>query len=131
MLRKGSGMPISVLIADDESELVEGWGLLLREMGYEDFSDLDGEQAVAIAHERGQDVMILDINMPKKSGEQVLEELSKAGLKTKVIISTGQAGSDQSMKNRVIKKFPVAAFLEKPTTIQEMDYVIKEVLKEA
>lgn len=122
-------VPIKILIADDEAEIVESCEMLLREKGYEVVSALDGVQTVEMAREHHPDVVILDINMPKKSGEQVLRELLAIGSKTKVIISTGQAGMDRSMKDRIIKNFPVSAFLEKPTGIEEMDYVIREILK--
>ena len=124
-------MAVKILIADDEAEIVESCDLLLREKGYEVISALDGIQTVEVARVHNPDVIILDINMPKKSGEQVMAELLRLGLKSKIIVSTGQTGMDKSMKERIIKTYSVSAFLEKPTSIDEMNYVIQEILKES
>ena len=120
-------MSVSVLVADDEKDLIESFSLLLQDIGYEVFSATDGEAALSLLKEKKPDVLILDINMPRVSGEDVLRELSKIGSKTRVIISTV---ADQTLKDRVLKAFKVSAFLEKPSTIEEIDFVIKEVLKE-
>nr|AFD03212.1 response regulator receiver protein [uncultured bacterium W4-21b] len=123
-------MAITILLVDDEVELLGALQVLLEDLGYHVLTAADGNSALAIAKEKQPDVMVLDINMPKKSGEDVLQELSGLGLKTKVIVSTGYTTRDQTMKDRVLKRFPVAAFLEKPTGADEMDFVIKEVLQE-
>jgi len=123
-------MSVSVLVADDEKDLIESFSLLLQDIGYEVFSATDGEAALSLLKEKKPDVLILDINMPRVSGEDVLRELSKIGSKTRVIISTGHTVADQTLKDRVLKAFKVSAFLEKPSTIEEIDFVIKEVLKE-
>ncbi len=122
-------MSISVLVADDEKDLIESFSMLLGDLGYQVYSALEGESALRVLKEKNPDVLILDINMPKVSGEDVLRELSGLGLKTKVIVSTGHTTADQNLKDRLLKAFKVSAFLEKPSSIEEIDYVIKEVLK--
>ncbi len=123
-------MAVSVLVADDEKDLIETFSLLLQDIGYEVFSATDGETAVTLLKEKKPDVLILDINMPRVSGEDVLRALSTLGIGTRVIISTGHTVADQTLKDRILKAFKVSAFLEKPSTIEEIDFVIKEVLKE-
>ncbi len=123
-------MAVSVLVADDEKDLIETFSLLLQDIGYEVFSATDGETAVTLLKEKKPDVLILDINMPRVSGEDVLRALSTLGIRTRVIISTGHTVADQTLKDRILKAFKVSAFLEKPSTIEEIDFVIKEVLKE-
>ena len=123
-------MAVSVLVADDEKDLIESFTLLLEDLGYEVSAASDGETALALLREKKPDVLILDINMPRVSGEDVLRELSTLGIRTRVIISTGHTIADQNLKDRVLKAFKVSAFLEKPSTIEEIDFVIKEVLKE-
>jgi len=122
-------MAISVLIADDEKELAEGMAYLLEDIGYRVFSTIDGENTVALVQERNPDVLILDMQMPKKSGEDVLREMTALGLTTKVIVSTGQTMADREMKKRVLDNYQISAFLEKPSTIDEIDAVIKAVLE--
>lgn len=123
-------MSVSVLVADDEKDIIESFTILLQDLGYEVDSALDGEMTLNLLRQKQPDVLILDMNMPKVSGEDVLREFAKLGLKTKVIVSTGHTVADQYLKDRVLKAFKVSAFLEKPSSIGEIDYVIKEVMKE-
>jgi CheY-like chemotaxis protein len=122
-------MNISILVADDEKDLIDSFCMLLQDLGYEVDSATDGDTTLRLLKEKNPDVLILDINMPKVSGEEVLRQLGGMGLKTKVIISTGHTVDDKNLKDRILKAFNVSAFLEKPSSIEEIDYVIKEVVK--
>ncbi|MBI4549738.1 MAG: response regulator [Candidatus Omnitrophica bacterium] len=122
-------MNISILVADDEKDLIDSFGMLLQDLGYDVSMATDGDTTLKLLREKNPDVLILDINMPKVSGEEVLRQLSGMGLKTKVIISTGHTVDDKNLKDRILKAFSVSAFLEKPSSIEEIDYVIKEVVK--
>lgn len=81
---------INVMIADDHAMIREGLKQLL---------ELDGE--IRVINEAGDgeeclnkidlvnpDVLLLDINMPKKNGLEVLEILKKKGCTTKILILT-------------------------------------------
>lgn len=124
-------MAISVLVADDEKDLAESFAMLLESLDYVVYTALDGDKTLALLQEKKPDVLILDVNMPRLSGEEVLARLSGMGLKTKVIVSTGHSLADDALKERILKSFKVSAFLEKPTSVGEMDAVIKEIVKEA
>jgi len=68
-----------VLIADDEpllraqlkARLVDAWPEVTEIIEAE-----NGEQALALVHERGPDVVFLDIRMPRKSGVEVAQALA-------------------------------------------------------
>ena len=120
-------MPISVLIADDERDLVEVLGLLLEAMDYKVYTALDGAGAVTVLEKAKPDVLILDMNMPGLKGDAVLATMARMGLKTKVIVSTGRTQLDEGFK-RQMQDFGVAAVVEKPVTVEELDGVIKQVL---
>jgi CheY-like chemotaxis protein len=120
-------MPISVLIADDERDLVEVLGLLLEAMDYKVYTALDGAGAVTVLEKAKPDVLILDMNMPGLKGDAVLATMARMGLKTKVIVSTGRTQLDDEFKKQM-QDFGVAAVVEKPVTVEELDGVIKQVL---
>lgn len=124
-------MGISVLVADDEKELAESVGLLLREFGYEVYEALDGTTAVNLLEEKKPDVLILDLNMPRVSGEEVLRKISSLGLKTKVIVSTGYPEAEKEFRSRVPESALITAFLEKPISIHALDDAIKRAVREA
>ena len=66
-----------VLIADDEPDVREFVQAVLEEDGYSFLTVGDGEAAVQTAKAEKPDVVILDVQMPKKNGFQVFEELRR------------------------------------------------------
>lgn len=64
-----------VLIADDEPDVREFVQAVLEEDGYSFLTVGDGEAAVQTAKAEKPDVVILDVQMPKKNGFQVFQDL--------------------------------------------------------
>ena len=67
-------MSRTVLIADDEANLLNLLKDNLEESGYTVLTATDGEEALHLWLENRPDVIVLDIEMPKMNGWQVLEE---------------------------------------------------------
>ena len=63
----------TVLLVDDDPEIINGAKLRLRAAGYDTVTAHDGEQGVATAIETKPDVIVLDVRMPKKYGLQALQ----------------------------------------------------------
>lgn len=80
-----------ILIADDHSMIREGIKQLLELDGSIKVvaEAKDGEECIDLL-ERQQipDVLLLDINMPKKNGLEVLQEIKKKKIKIKVLVLT-------------------------------------------
>jgi DNA-binding response OmpR family regulator len=64
-----------ILIVDDDVELVGLLRYALETAGYEVVAAFDGEQAMAMAVEAAPDLAVLDVNLPRADGFQVLERL--------------------------------------------------------
>ena len=64
-----------ILIADDEQECIDFVRDALAETPHEVLAAMDGEEALKVAREQSPDVIILDVQMPKKSGFEVFGEL--------------------------------------------------------
>lgn len=115
-----------ILLAEDQSMLQDALcQLLLMEESVESvLSAQDGVEALAILQKETVDVAILDVEMPKKSGLDVLEWL-KANRETKVIIVTTfkRAGYFQ----RAVKA-GVDAYVLKERSISELMATIDKVL---
>jgi CheY-like chemotaxis protein len=62
---------VRVLCADDNRDLADTTGELLRRAGYEVRVCYDGADALAAAEEFDPDVCVLDLNMPEVPGERV------------------------------------------------------------
>jgi EAL domain-containing protein (putative c-di-GMP-specific phosphodiesterase class I)/CheY-like chemotaxis protein len=66
----------TILIADDDPNIVALLKYFLRPLEAEFLTARDGEEALAIAREREPDVILLDVVMPKKSGWEVCQALN-------------------------------------------------------
>jgi len=83
MLTKGK----KILIADDEPDIIEILQYNLEKEGYDVITARDGEEALVKAKNNKPDLIILDIMMPKKTGDEVCEILrSQAAFKNTLII---------------------------------------------
>ncbi|NLJ78841.1 MAG: response regulator transcription factor [Tissierellia bacterium] len=81
---------IEVMIADDHSLMREGLKQLLELETYINVvaQAEDGKKALRKALKREPDVILLDINMPKMNGIEVLRRFRDFGIKSKVLMLT-------------------------------------------
>ena len=68
---------MSILVVDDDVELVGLLRFALQGAGFEVVTAFDGEQALARLHEHRPELVILDVNLPLLDGFQVLDRLRK------------------------------------------------------
>ncbi len=122
-LERGSG---KVLFIDDEEDIRETIGELLKEIGYRVITARDGEEGLEkVEKEKDIDVIVLDMIMPKLDGKRVLERLSHLSYVPPVIIATGYA--DFNLEE-IIEKYPfVKFFIYKPYRIEELAELIRRV----
>lgn len=83
-------MSIKVMLADDHVLIREGIRQLLEFDGTIEVIDEanDGIECLNKLTKSEPDVLLLDINMPKKNGIEVLEEIKKKNIQVKVLILT-------------------------------------------
>ena len=63
----------TIMIAEDESDLGTAVQTVLESAGYTVVRVVDGEEAIAKYKEIKPDMMLLDLNMPKRNGIEVLK----------------------------------------------------------
>ena len=122
-----------VLLVDDNPADVD----LIREIlgsckhHYHVSSVNDGEDAISFLHRRGEyseapcpDLVILDLNLPRKDGRAVLKELKSDSLFYKipvVVFTTSQASSDISSSYAL----GANCYLRKPGNLSEYRAVVQ------
>lgn len=81
---------ISIMIADDHSMIREGLRSLLELDGDIYVSDEagDGEECILKLREKIPDVLLLDINMPKMNGLEVLKRIKELRMDVRVLVLT-------------------------------------------
>ena len=80
----------SILIADDEKRITAFVEKGLRAAGYATHVVHDGASALALAQTDEFDLLVLDVNMPEKTGFEVLEELRGSGSRMPIIMLTAR-----------------------------------------
>lgn len=85
----------SVLLVDDDPEILVAMKTLFEETGAKVLTAGDGEAAVDMALQHGPDLVVLDAMLPKRSGFLVLEKLRSKNAgpkKPRIIMITGNQG---------------------------------------
>jgi CheY-like chemotaxis protein len=118
----------TVLVVDDEPNVRDYLGQILRDAGFHVVTACDGDEALALIRENPPDFISLDLVMPRKSGHRLLYELrkDKALARIPVVVVTAHARDELGeqdlkdiMQNRVVSGPGV--YLEKP--VKPLDYV--------
>ena len=67
--------PIRILVADDEQDCIDFVREALADTPYEVLAAMDGEEALEVVRAQAPQLIILDVQMPKKGGFEVFAEL--------------------------------------------------------
>jgi DNA-binding NtrC family response regulator len=78
----------TLLIVDDDPDVLRALGDYFDRIGYEVFREASGEAAIASCVRHRPDAVLLDLRLPGMDGLQVLEELRRAG-DVAVLLLTG------------------------------------------
>jgi DNA-binding NtrC family response regulator len=115
-----------ILLVDDEKSVRYSFKKLLNSPVYELFEASDAYVALEIFNTIKPDLVIIDIEMPGKSGLDLLKELKALSPFTPIIIITAYGSGD-----RVIKamKYGAYEYVEKPFDIPKLILLIEEALK--
>jgi response regulator RpfG family c-di-GMP phosphodiesterase/tRNA A-37 threonylcarbamoyl transferase component Bud32 len=89
-----------ILIVDDEPGVRKVCRSFFKHEGFDCEEAVDGEDAIRIVSEKAFDVVVLDIEMPRMSGTEVLRRLrqSQVGGNIKVIMMSGGIDADDLSK---------------------------------
>ena len=118
---------IKLLIVDDEEALRTILRDELANHGYDVKDADDGDTALDILKGNFQDVVILDVKMPKIDGMEVLRRIRQNNLANKVIMLTG---FDELKIARQSLQLGANDFMTKPFQFSTLFDCIERVLKE-
>lgn len=103
-----------VLLIEDEPHIAEAIRFLLARDGWAVTSHGDGADAVDVIRRETPDILILDLLLPGRSGQDILADLradpALAGLPVLVISARGQAGIRAEAERAGASQFLVKPF---------------------
>jgi len=88
-----------ILIVDDEEMIVRTVKAYLDQDGFKTYTAYDGEEALRAFNEKGPDLIILDLMLPKMSGIEVAKKI-RATSTVPIIMLTAKAGASHSERPR-------------------------------
>ncbi|MBN2058388.1 MAG: response regulator [Candidatus Saganbacteria bacterium] len=108
-----------ILIADDDEAIRSSIEKILTQ-GEGNVIDLatDGQQALDKAKNLKYDLILLDLDMPKMNGYQVLEDVRKVFPDVPVVFITATGETQKVMKS--IAQYRLNGFIEKPFTPEQV-----------
>jgi DNA-binding response OmpR family regulator len=107
----------TILVVDDDREIVQGLRLVLEGKGYRVLTAFDGAAGLNVAQSERPDLVIVDMMMPKKSGFLVLEGLKTDAGGPKVIMMTANEGSRHRAYAEILG---VDDYLRKPFAMDKL-----------
>ena len=117
----------SVLIIDDDEDLVAALKEGLETLSYKVATAYDGLQGVMQAHQGKPDIIMLDFNMPAGGGSGVYERLraSTDTAKTPIVFLTGATVEEVK---KTIRSTPNTFFLKKPLSVSQLRKVLDKII---
>jgi DNA-binding response OmpR family regulator len=82
----------TILVVEDDEAIATGLSLNLRLAGNEPDVARDGEHALSILADKAFDLVLLDLNLPRKNGLEVLASLREADNLVPVIVLSARDG---------------------------------------
>lgn len=117
----------SLLLVEDNEDLLENLYLWLEPLGYELDSARNGAQAMELACASQYDCIVLDINLPRLDGFTVCSRLREDhGIRTPIIMLTARDSIDDRVHGLSLG---ADDYLVKPFSLKELQARIEAVLR--
>ena len=122
----GSAPRDTVLVADDEADVRELAEEMLQLLGCDVITAKDGVEALELIDRHPEiRLLLLDLTMPRLSGEETIDELHRRRPDVAVVVSSGH--EEQETMRRLAGK-NVAGFLPKPFRLEQVEATLKAAL---
>jgi two-component system nitrogen regulation response regulator NtrX len=115
-----------LLLVDDEPNTLASLSRAFRMAGHEATVCDNAGRALELLRTDSFDLILSDVVMPGKSGLELLEDLKKAGVKTPIVLISGQANIEMAVR---ATKLGALDFLEKPLSTDKLLVTVENALR--
>ena len=123
-IKGGDIMTDSILIVEDDASVRESLLTILASRDYDVESVSDGEQALKAIEDRNYDVLLLDLQLPKVSGMEVLMHAKKLFSRTSIVILTAHSSVEGAVE---AMKLGADDYLEKPCDVEQLQRTLTKI----
>ena len=122
--------PYSILFIEDEKDIRDNYTKYLRRHFADVYEAVDGKEGYNIYKDKKPDIMIVDINLPKLNGLDLIKKIRENDQRTKVIMLTAYSNTKYLLEAVELK---LVKYLVKPIARDELrealDLAISEFAK--
>jgi two-component system, NtrC family, nitrogen regulation response regulator NtrX len=115
-----------LLLVDDDPNTLASLSRAFRLAGHEATVCDNAGRALELLRTDAFDLILSDVVMPGKSGLELLEDLKKTGVKTPIVLISGQANIEMAVR---ATKLGALDFLEKPLSTDKLLVTVENALR--
>jgi DNA-binding response OmpR family regulator len=119
--------PYKILFVEDEKAIRENYITYLKTFFAEVFEAEDGVKAYELYKLKKPDIMIVDINIPKLNGLELLERVRENDYTTKAIMLTAHTDKSFLLKATTLK---LTKYLVKPVSRKDLNEALESTINE-
>jgi two-component system, NtrC family, nitrogen regulation response regulator NtrX len=117
---------VHLLLVDDDPNTLASLSRAFRLAGHEATVCDNAARAIELLRTETFDLILSDVVMPGRSGLELLEDLKRAGVKTPIILISGQANIEMAVK---ATRLGALDFLEKPLSTDKLLVTVENALR--
>jgi DNA-binding response OmpR family regulator len=127
LLQDWGAMAKNILVVDDEPNIVLSLEFLMKQAGYLVRTAADGEAGLRAVAAEAPDLVLLDVNMPKRNGYEVCEAIraNPAWRAIRIIMLTARGRDIEREKGLAVG---ADDYVTKPFSTQEVVEKVRELL---
>ena len=115
-----------ILVFDDDKDMREAVRGILEEAGHEVEEAPNGEEGIDLFREEPSDIVITDIRMPQKSGNETILELRTEFPGVKIIAMSGGGTVGADLYMQVARKLGADYAITKPFAPDELLSAVRD-----
>jgi DNA-binding NtrC family response regulator len=116
----------TVLVVDDEIDLLENCRRILARAGYGCFTAENGEQGLKLFQQEAPSLVLIDFRMPDMDGLELLRSLRKSSPQTPAVLITAYASTETAVEAMEVGAFD---YLPKPFDAERLLDIVARALE--
>jgi len=117
----------TILLIDDEGDILDVLREYFEEKGYRVLSATNGEAGVEIARREAPDMVVVDLRLPGMDGTQVVEQIREADARVPVVIVTAYPSFESAVHAIRARAYD---YLVKPFQMSYLGMVVENAIQD-